>query len=307
MIIEFSQEFRVLATHLNFTTAANELGLSQSALSRHIAELEENLGFKLLTRSPVALTSAGQAYLSGISKISDKLDLLIGNCKAIATQSQAHVEIALITAEDAITQAIYSSLAKMHQLFPEFSYGFHEDRKLTIRQQVMTGAANLGVIYHQPDDMPDDLILEKLFDNPFGVVMTRDNPLSSGPLQFGDLSRCSLVCSTNRKFATWMEGMTNACKRYGNSPTVVLKDLDSITDFLISLGTDEILYLPLCAATAVSNVNPSLTMRRIDRDPAPVYPTYLLYRKDNACPYFKKLLETLREQAQHLRETGMVV
>src|SRR5215471_6863028 len=55
--------FSVAARHLSFTKAADELHLTQSAISHRVRALEEELGvllFNRLTRK-LTLTSAGQA------------------------------------------------------------------------------------------------------------------------------------------------------------------------------------------------------------------------------------------------------
>jgi len=56
--------FEAAARHLSFTLAGDELALTQSAVGRQIASLEELVGVKLFrrTRRGVALTSAGLHY-----------------------------------------------------------------------------------------------------------------------------------------------------------------------------------------------------------------------------------------------------
>lgn len=56
--------FEAAARHLSFTKAATELSLTQSAVCRQIAGLEDFLGVRLFRRSKrgVTLTDAGQAY-----------------------------------------------------------------------------------------------------------------------------------------------------------------------------------------------------------------------------------------------------
>lgn len=60
--------FEVVARTSNLTTAANELRVSQSAVSRQIAVLEEYLGVQLFTRERVGvrLTEVGEAYAQRI-------------------------------------------------------------------------------------------------------------------------------------------------------------------------------------------------------------------------------------------------
>ena len=60
--LDFFRGFEAAARHLSFTRAAEELFVTQSAVSRQIHALEERLGVKLFTRlnRGLALTEAGQ-------------------------------------------------------------------------------------------------------------------------------------------------------------------------------------------------------------------------------------------------------
>ena len=62
MKIEQLERFLVVADCLNFTTAADQLYVGQSTISRQIAALEDELGVTLLIRGPrsVELTEAGR-------------------------------------------------------------------------------------------------------------------------------------------------------------------------------------------------------------------------------------------------------
>lgn len=60
--------FEVVARHLNFRLAAQELGVTQAAVAQQVRGLEANLGIKLFERLPrgLGLTGAGQRYSSDI-------------------------------------------------------------------------------------------------------------------------------------------------------------------------------------------------------------------------------------------------
>ncbi|CAM3341430.1 LysR substrate-binding domain-containing protein [Polaromonas hydrogenivorans] len=68
--------FEAAARHMSFTEAADELALSQSAVCRQIAGLEDYLGIKLFRRSKrgVVLTDAGSAYYRQIAKRLDEVE-----------------------------------------------------------------------------------------------------------------------------------------------------------------------------------------------------------------------------------------
>ena len=68
--------FLAVARERSFTKAAATLGVSQSALSHTIRQLEARLGVRLLTRTTraVAPTEAGQRLLDGISNQFDEIE-----------------------------------------------------------------------------------------------------------------------------------------------------------------------------------------------------------------------------------------
>lgn len=64
------EAFESAARHLSFTRAAEEVNLSQSAVSRQIKHLEECMGVQLFTRThkTLNLTKAGRTLLGGIER-----------------------------------------------------------------------------------------------------------------------------------------------------------------------------------------------------------------------------------------------
>ena len=78
--MELSQlrTFRVVAETLNFTRAAERLGLTQSAVSHQIKSLETELGEPLFIRAKrgVKLSSVGQLALENVVRILDEAEAL---------------------------------------------------------------------------------------------------------------------------------------------------------------------------------------------------------------------------------------
>jgi len=70
------QAFEAAARHLSFTRAADELHLTQSAISRHIRGLEARLGIRLFrrVRQRIALSEAGAAYLPEVRTCLDRIE-----------------------------------------------------------------------------------------------------------------------------------------------------------------------------------------------------------------------------------------
>src|SRR5919106_6316793 len=68
--------FLAVARERSFTKAAAKLGVSQSALSHTIRELEERLGVRLLTRTTrsVSPTEAGERLLRNVGPRFDEIE-----------------------------------------------------------------------------------------------------------------------------------------------------------------------------------------------------------------------------------------
>ena len=68
--LDLLRGFEAAARLLSFTSAAAELHLTQSAVSRQVQQLEEQLGVKLFERRTRALilTEAGERYYREVSK-----------------------------------------------------------------------------------------------------------------------------------------------------------------------------------------------------------------------------------------------
>ncbi|MFI7855803.1 LysR family transcriptional regulator [Pseudomonas promysalinigenes] len=71
------QCFEAAARHLSFTRAAEELHLTQSAVSKQVAQLEEMLRHHLFLRirRRLQLTPAGSLYLAEVNKILTQVDM----------------------------------------------------------------------------------------------------------------------------------------------------------------------------------------------------------------------------------------
>ncbi|UIJ47370.1 transcriptional regulator GcvA [Sphingomonas cannabina] len=76
--------FEAAARHENFTSAANELGMTQAAVSYQIKLLEERLGVPLFRREKkrVVLTDAGRRAIPQVTRAFDALDAAFAGIRA---------------------------------------------------------------------------------------------------------------------------------------------------------------------------------------------------------------------------------
>ncbi len=85
------QAFECAARHQNFSRAAEELNLTQSAVSRQIAELEQQTGLKLFerVRQRVILSEAGQRLLPEVRELLTQSERLMIGAVAAGNMRQS--------------------------------------------------------------------------------------------------------------------------------------------------------------------------------------------------------------------------
>ncbi|UOQ52384.1 LysR family transcriptional regulator [Hymenobacter cellulosivorans] len=92
--------FLLLADKQHFWQTAEQLELSQSALSRHIQRLEAELGFSLFERTPrqVRLTAAGQLLRTEWGRLLGELDAVHRHARQVSTGEVGSLRIGHIGA-----------------------------------------------------------------------------------------------------------------------------------------------------------------------------------------------------------------
>lgn len=88
--------FEAVGRHLSFGKAADELHITQSAVSHQIRNLETDLGVALFIRKTraIELTAEGQRYLAAMQQV---FDLLAQSTSDIAKHEQVNLRISLLS------------------------------------------------------------------------------------------------------------------------------------------------------------------------------------------------------------------
>ncbi len=90
--------FRVVAEEMNFTQAARRLNMSQPPLSKHIKDLESQLGvvlFKRTTRS-MTLTPAGRTLLRNVERLLDQADSALHQVQQMGRGEGGHMVVGMV-------------------------------------------------------------------------------------------------------------------------------------------------------------------------------------------------------------------
>src|SRR5499427_2694837 len=133
--------FVAVARERSFTGAAAKLGVSQSALSHTIRELEERLGVRLLTRTTrsVSPTEAGERLLRNIGPRFDEIEAELAAVRELREKPTGTIRIT--ATEFAIDTILLPKLAKLLRKYPDIKVEMIVDYGLTdiVAQQYDAG------------------------------------------------------------------------------------------------------------------------------------------------------------------------
>jgi DNA-binding transcriptional LysR family regulator len=123
--------FVAVARERSFTRAAAKLGVSQSALSHTMRDLEARLGLRLLSRTTrsVAPTEAGQRLLHTLVPRFDEIDAEIAALSELRAKPAGTIRIT--TGEHAAYTIIWPALAKLLPKYPDIKVEVTIDYGLT--------------------------------------------------------------------------------------------------------------------------------------------------------------------------------
>lgn len=112
------QCFEAAARHESYTRAAQELALTQSAVSRQVTALEEMLGVALFrrTRHGMALTASGAEYAR---QVRQRLDAIERDTQDVMTQQGSGGTLRLATVPTFATRWLLPRLPRLRERHPE--------------------------------------------------------------------------------------------------------------------------------------------------------------------------------------------
>ncbi|PLL10311.1 LysR family transcriptional regulator [Tabrizicola sp. TH137] len=91
--LNYIRSFEASARHLSFTKAAEELRMTQAAVSGHVRALEQFIGRPLFYRAPrsLALTEVASAYLPALQRALAQIDVATGQVQTVRHRKEVTI------------------------------------------------------------------------------------------------------------------------------------------------------------------------------------------------------------------------
>ena len=168
---------RTVAETLNFTRAAERLGLSQSAVSQQIQSLEAELGEPLFVRAKrgVSVSEAGRVALQYAARILDEADTMKERLSGPGQPLTGRVRVAAATqAFVYLFPALFESFMRAHPAL-ELSFRTTASTEQTLAD-ILGGRADIGFA-SLPVYSPALHVVE-VFGDELSLVVGRSHPLA---------------------------------------------------------------------------------------------------------------------------------
>lgn len=167
--------FEAVARHLSFSRAAEELHLSQPAVSMQVRGIENILGMPLTEQlgKKIFLTEAGREVLHASRSITARLDDLQANLAQLRGMDSGQLNIAVTTTVSAVATDI---LARFRGKHSKVAIHLDVSNRESVLGQLAANRIDLAIMGQVPEGL--DLEATRFMDNPLVVIAPPDHPLA---------------------------------------------------------------------------------------------------------------------------------
>jgi LysR family cys regulon transcriptional activator len=212
--------------NFNLTEVGNALFTSQSGVSKHIKDLEDELGVELFVRKGkrlLGLTHPGKE----LAVIVERMLLDAKNIKSLAEQfsNRDRGRLTVATTHTQARYALPSVVTRFKQAFPRVHLVLHQGGPAEIVSMLLDGTADIGIATEALHHVPE-LVNFPFYRWHHSVIVPKAHPLSRvKPLSLEALAEYPIV--TYHEGFTGRSAIDAAFAAAGVTPDIVMSALDA--------------------------------------------------------------------------------
>ena len=186
------RSFVTIAEHGSFQSAAATLAISQSALTRRIQKLEENLGVYLLDRNTrnVSLSAVGREFFPKARRLLDDLEASLLSVREISGRASGQINIACLPT--VAKSFLPDVLRRFHKDLPRIRVRIVDEVANTVLRSVLEGDADFGI--NLPNTDEPDIVFSPLFEEHFVLACPVNHPFArKKSIEWDELAEFELI------------------------------------------------------------------------------------------------------------------
>ncbi|MBJ3815146.1 LysR family transcriptional regulator [Shimwellia pseudoproteus] len=168
--------FVAVARAGSFSRAGEIIGLSQSAVSHSVKELENEIGVRLLDRTTreVVLTDAGTQLASRLEPVLEDLHGVLLDARTVGQKLTGTVRVA--ASQTISAHLIPQSIASSNLRYPAIQFVLHDRPQQWVLESIRLGEVDFGIVIDP--GQASDLECTEVLSEPFLLLCRDDHPFA---------------------------------------------------------------------------------------------------------------------------------
>lgn len=282
--------FLSVADNLNFTKAAKENYIAQTAMSQNILALEKQLGVTLFerTKRKVTLTDPGKALYDDFSRILLDMEICIERAQRIQQGFKGSLRIGFQGIHE--NEILPKILRIFQKKYPQIDIVLTQDSLHNLSMQLQNN--KLDVIFSLTcEEFDDTEIDEYIFSRePLCAVLPVNHPLAKNKIiRRGQLAKEPVIFVKPENSSGTYDSMLRDCQKQGFTPNVVTctENVESAL-MLVDAGLG-VTFFPACC----KGLNHNITFVELDENT--FVELCIRWKRNSVNPAVPLLIEIFRQ------------
>ncbi|MGI8384251.1 LysR family transcriptional regulator [Robertmurraya sp. P23] len=285
--------FITVAEHLNFTKAANQLYVAQSAISQQIADLEDQVGVKLFIRNKrsVKLTPAGSVFLKEAIEIVEKTCVAIEKAKQTDEGIIGSLSIGFLAVH--VRGFLPEVIKRFRKLYPKVELHLNHFPSKMLKDELEHGELDFALTLPSGLHRIEEIEIETVAKEPYCIVMHKNHPLvNNKKITLSDVAQEPFIIHNRHDSPVGSyDFIVQICEQHGFTPKIVSQPRFVDTVPILVESEMGISILPKSFETISSS---SLRFVEIDQFDDQDFELVIAWKKNNLNPSLSLFLKVLR-------------
>lgn len=292
--------FLAVAETQNFTKASQRLRVAQPALSRQVKDLEDELGARLLQRSPrgAALTAAGEAFVPEAKAVLQRAEEAARVARAFAegTRGELHLGYAPSPTVELLPRILHAYQGEA----PGVRVTLHDLSTGEMLRGLHSGRLHAALMVKPGPKELRGLVFEELCRYPMCAAVARDHHLARAKaIALKQLGGEKLVAYSRADYPEYHEMLAGLFALVGGAPPIA-EEHDSATSLIAAVEARR--GIAIVPSSLACLAGPRLRVIELKPPPEPLI-VGAAYERHRLCPASERFAKLLRAMPATGRQT----